>query len=179
MDNQLTKPEISFNDLKYRRDRTSDDHLSDQRTLSWQRHTIENVFEKRMETPSKKSLKVSIKLNSKKKKKIKHNRKIFHKRNWTVEEDELLRKIVKSQKGYFNWSDVASYFKQRVGKQCRERWYNHLNDNLIKKEWTEEEDKVLIELHRKYGNKWAFFSKYLQGRTDNMIKNRWNTQKRA
>lgn len=113
--------------------------------------------------------------NKKIKKKTKSRRRVFPKRNWTPEEDERLRALVKAQPKQFNWSDIARHFTQRVGKQCRERWHNHLSDNLKKTEWTPEEDDLLIRLHSEHGNRWAYLSGYFSGRTDNMIKNRWNT----
>lgn len=111
----------------------------------------------------------------KKKKKAKLKRRVFPKHNWTPEEDQKLKDLVKKQTGSFNWSDIALGFENRVGKQCRERWHNHLNDNLIRSEWTHAEDLLLIKMHAIHGNKWAFLSQFLPGRTDNMIKNRWNT----
>ena len=69
---------------------------------------------------------------------------------------------------------MADYLPGRIGKQCRETWCNHLCPNIIKPPRSLEEEMLLLLIHNKKGNKWSEISKYLKGRADDTIKNRWN-----
>uniref|UniRef100_A0ACD5UHH3 Uncharacterized protein n=1 Tax=Avena sativa TaxID=4498 RepID=A0ACD5UHH3_AVESA len=95
---------------------------------------------------------------------------------WTPEEDKRLRTYVEAN-GEGNWNHVQrNAGLNRCGKSCRLRWANHLRPHLKKGPFSEEEEQKIIELHAMYGNKWARMASELEGRTDNEIKNFWNTR---
>lgn len=104
---------------------------------------------------------------------------------WDKEEDVKLLQLVKEQQREgdpsdvksrkLNWTIVSKGMKTRSCKQCRERWVNHLNPGVRKTKWTAEEDKLLLELARENPRKWAQIARQMPGRTENMVKIRWNS----
>ena len=103
-------------------------------------------------------------------KKPKSNRK----RPWTEKEDALLIKLVEKY-GPVRWSSIARSITGRLGKQCRERWHNHLNPEIKKTDWGRDEEWILYLTYYAIGSKWANMTQILMGRTDNAIKNHWNS----
>ncbi|RDY04431.1 Transcription factor MYB97, partial [Mucuna pruriens] len=95
---------------------------------------------------------------------------------WTTAEDAVLMDYV-TKHGEGNWNAVQrNTGLNRCGKSCRLRWANHLRPNLKKGAFSTEEEKLIVDLHAQFGNKWARMAALLPGRTDNEIKNYWNTR---
>ena len=89
---------------------------------------------------------------------------------WRImQEDEAIIKLVQ-ENGIDDWTKIASQLKEelgvhkRTGKQCRERWYNHLSPHVNKQPWSDEEEELLFIHHKTYGNRWKDISKLFIGR---------------
>jgi len=94
---------------------------------------------------------------------------------WLPEEDSKLLELVE-QFGAYDWSFIADHIPGRVGKQCRERYFNHLAPDVRKDAWTDQEDDAIVHAHHVVGNKWTNIAKMLgNGRSPNSIKNRWHS----
>ncbi|WOH14221.1 hypothetical protein DCAR_0933738 [Daucus carota subsp. sativus] len=94
---------------------------------------------------------------------------------WSPEEDDKLIKHI-TKHGHGCWSSVPKLAGlQRCGKSCRLRWINYLRPDLKRGTFSAQEENMIIELHAVLGNKWSQIAAQLPGRTDNEIKNLWNS----
>ncbi|PWN50684.1 hypothetical protein IE53DRAFT_304284, partial [Violaceomyces palustris] len=93
---------------------------------------------------------------------------------WSADEDRRLLRLVR-EIGAERWVTIAERMGTRTGKQCRERWHNHIDPTINKEPFSPAEDALIIAMYERMGSRWAEMSKQLKGRPDNAIKNHYNT----
>ncbi|XP_074566988.1 transcription factor RAX2-like [Curcuma longa] len=96
---------------------------------------------------------------------------------WSLEEDQLLRSYIEEHGTGGNWISLPRKAGlNRCGKSCRLRWLNYLRPDIKRGGFTEEEADVICSLYIQLGSRWSIIASHLRGRTDNDVKNYWNTK---
>lgn len=99
-------------------------------------------------------------------------------KHWSPQEDEAIRELV-GRYTDCKWTEISKKLQTdynligRTGKQCRERWFNHLSPSINKDPWTIKEQTILFSKHKELGNYWANIMVYLPGRSENAVKNQF------
>ncbi|XP_050226467.1 transcription factor RAX2 [Mercurialis annua] len=96
---------------------------------------------------------------------------------WSPQEDEKLKEYIQKYNTGGNWIALPQKAGlKRCGKSCRLRWLNYLRPNLKHGDFSDDEDRIICTLYSNIGSRWSIIAAQLPGRTDNDIKNYWNTK---
>lgn len=93
---------------------------------------------------------------------------------FTSQEDQILESCV-NKYGPDDWDRIAPHIPGRTPRQCRDRWFTYLSPEVNRTPWTSEEDGLLFDLLKTHGRKWGTIVGFFKSRTQNNVKNRWNT----